>query len=118
MKKKPANRMHALIDEINLRRHKQGLRPVVRQWSGCAHWLQEPLGLSSHYRSMGGMYASDEGFIGFLEGLLHDQPQGDPDYRRRHILEELSELRTLYVRNELTEDFIAQLQAALVKPEK
>jgi len=60
-----------LILVLNSQRNSKNLPPVRRCWTGAGHWLLEPTPEKGEgeYRNMGGIFVSDDRFIGFLEGL-------------------------------------------------
>lgn len=64
-----ADRIADLIIALNEYRAKHGKIAVKRGWTGVAHWLMTD---EQEYKSIGGMYLSDDAFIGFLEGMMID----------------------------------------------
>jgi hypothetical protein len=59
-----------LILSLNEKRSKEGKVAVSRQWTGLGHWLKTE---EENYKSLGGIFTSDDKFIGFLEGLLFEE---------------------------------------------
>ena len=65
-----ADNIKDLVTAFNEKRVREGKCTVSRCWTGAGHWLKTD---EKQYRSFGGIYTSDDKFIGFLEGLLYDQ---------------------------------------------
>lgn len=65
-----ADLIEDLLEALNEHREKNGLIKVRKGWTGAGHWLMTD---EKEYKNIGNIYTSDEGFIGFLEGLLINQ---------------------------------------------
>lgn len=62
-----AQQIEDLISALNEKRKRANKIPVKRCWTGAGHWLKTE---EKEYKSIGGIYTSDDKFIGFLEGML------------------------------------------------
>lgn len=71
------DRITDLISALNEKRAREGKTAVSRQWTGAGHWLKIET-RDGHYIS-GAIYTSSDGFIGFLEGLLYEEPGEQSD---------------------------------------
>jgi hypothetical protein len=56
--------------ELNHLRQKQGKKPVELCWTGAGHWLKT---IERDYKSVGGIFVSNDEFIGFLQGLAFEE---------------------------------------------
>lgn len=56
-----------LIKQLNKIRESNTKSVVVRRWTGAGHWLKT---VEDKYKSIGGIFTSDDEFIGFLRGLI------------------------------------------------
>lgn len=65
-----------LISNINAERELIGKCPVERAWTGIGYWLKT---VEPNYKAIGGIYTSEDGFIGFLEGLMYSMNYHNKD---------------------------------------